>query len=273
MSLNFRPQDYTQWHSPLETVRDFFNGILTTLDWNKSNGNDIIMDIGCGPGGTTRDIILPFFSEVQKIIALDVTPGMINIAKKKNAHPRIEYIVADISEWNTVECWEEKIAKIVSIHCFQWVKYQEKAFQNAYRLLKPGGEAAFFFAMEASFFDVIERLQNNPKWSQYLKDRDNRIPDSHYRKCGASYFQKLLEGFGFEILYCKEEEKIDACSSDETIKNFCSSLCVLEPYIPEEHKEDFKNDIVQELVKINGRTENGLPCHKGKMLEVIVKKK
>ncbi|GBM60848.1 hypothetical protein AVEN_179004-1 [Araneus ventricosus] len=219
MSLKLQPKDYTQWHSPIETVIDFFKGKLTELGWGKSDRNEIIMDVGCGPGGTTREIILPFFPKVGKIIALDVMPDMINIARGKNAHPQIEYVVADVTEWSAVEQWEEKITKVISIHCFHWVKKQKEGFKNIYRLLMSGGEAAFFFVLEATFFDAIEKLQNSSKWCQYLKDRDNRIPDSHHYKYDESYYKNLAEEIGFEVLHCRKEEKIDVYPDDTTIKS------------------------------------------------------
>ncbi|KAF8771553.1 Juvenile hormone acid O-methyltransferase like protein [Argiope bruennichi] len=268
MSLKLHPKDYTQWHSPIETVIDFFKGKLTELGLNKSDRNEIVMDVGCGPGGTTKEVILPFFSKAEKIIALDAMPDMIDIARQKNAHPQIEYVVADITEWSTVEQWEAKITKVVSIHCFHWVRNQKPGFQNIYRLLVSGGEAAFFFVLEATFYEATEELQNSSKWGQYLKGHDNRIPDSHHYKYDASYYKKLMEEIGFEVLHCEKEEKRDVYPDDESYKNFFSSICVLLPYIPQEHKEDFKNDILKHAIERNGRTNTGLPFHYGKILEL-----
>lgn len=274
MSLKLHPKDYTQWHSPIETVVAFFKGKLTELGWDKGDRNEIIMDVGCGPGGTTKGIILPFFPKVEKIIALDVMPDMINIAQDKNAHPQIEYMVADVTEWSTtIEQWEGKITKVISIHCFHWVKNQTEGFKNIYRLLMSGGEAAFFFVLEATYFDTIAALQNSSKWCKYLKGHDNRIPDSHCFKYDSSYYKNLAEEIGYEVLHCRKEEKIDVYSDDVTIKNFFSSLCVLAPYVPEEFKEDFKNDMLQEVIERNGRTDTGLPLHRGQILEMVVRKK
>ncbi|GFU28729.1 hypothetical protein NPIL_369251 [Nephila pilipes] len=243
------------------------------LEWDKNVEKEIVMDVGCGPGRTTVEQILPFFPKLEKIYAIDLLPDMIDIAKKQNSHPQIEYRVASIEDWSTVKHWEGQITKVVSIHCLHWVKSKQIVFENVFRLLKPRGEAAFFFVSESTFHASLLELKKSPKWSNLFIDIDDRVPDSHFYKYDASYYKKMLESLGFEVLHCKKEVKIDVFPSDDDIKNFFTSICVLTPHVPLDRKEDFQNDLLKELLRQNGRNNNGLPYHVGKMVELVVRKK
>lgn len=67
------------------------------MDWTKED-QDVVMDVGCGPGNSIRNLLLPSFSKVKKVIGIDVKPEMIDFACKNNAHEKIEYHLADIED-------------------------------------------------------------------------------------------------------------------------------------------------------------------------------
>lgn len=272
MSLDLSSELYYKKHNPFDSVKVFFAEVLVQLDWNKSEEMEVVMDVGCGPGRTTTEQILPLFPKLEKIYGIDLLPNMIDIAKKQNFHPKIEYSVASVEDWSTIKHWKDQITKVISIHCFHWVKNKQTAFQNVYHLLKPGGQAAFFFVLEATFYTTVLILKESPKWKDLFIGVDDCIPDSHHHKYDASYYKTMLESMGFEVLHCKKDVKIDVFSSDENIKNFFTSLCVLKPFVPLDRLEDFQNDLFEELLRHNGRNSDGLPYHDGKILELVVRK-
>lgn len=55
------------------------------------NKDMVVLDFGCGIGRMTKH----FSKFVNKIIGVDVTPGMIDVAKEKNSAENIEYHVID----------------------------------------------------------------------------------------------------------------------------------------------------------------------------------
>lgn len=73
----------------------FLSSTVQKMDWTQPE-EDVVMDIGCGPGSSTRELLLPSFPNVKKLIAVDVLPDMIEFAKKNNACDKIEYYVANI---------------------------------------------------------------------------------------------------------------------------------------------------------------------------------
>ncbi|GBN24985.1 hypothetical protein AVEN_201807-1 [Araneus ventricosus] len=98
MNLDFDHELYNQSHVPSDVVIRFLADTLPCLGWGKKC-KEVVMDVGCGDGDITVDLIMPLFPRLEKMVAFDVLPKMIDVASKLNSHPRIEYAVADIEDW------------------------------------------------------------------------------------------------------------------------------------------------------------------------------
>ncbi|GFR09680.1 juvenile hormone acid O-methyltransferase, partial [Trichonephila clavata] len=168
---------------------------------------------------------------------------------------------------STLKQLEGQITKLVSIYCINWLKDQRNAFQNIFRLLKKGGGAAVCFPLQTSYNDVLLKVQNDPKWSDFLKNIDTMVSESHQKKWNCTPYKEMLEDIGFEIVYCKEEVVSDVISSEEKFRSFFSSVCVLKQHVPKDRREELKNDFIEELSRQNGRHSNGLPLFTSNVLE------
>ncbi|CAL1289943.1 unnamed protein product, partial [Larinioides sclopetarius] len=248
---------YSVKRTPLDSVKYFISKKLPQLGWGQTQGKEVVLDVGCGPGRNTIQLVLPLFPRAEKIVAIDFLPNMIEFARDHNYHPLIEYNVANIENWSMVEQWRGQISKLISIHCVHWMKDKRRGFQNMFDLLKLGGEAALCFVMLSPLFDVTLELETNPKWSKFYKDVDNFVPDTHINKHEPSRYIKMLEDIGFDILYYEEEEKSDPFSSDEEYRDFFASLCPFTSHVPSTQREEFKDAILQGMLKLNGRDSSG----------------
>ncbi|GFR29325.1 jhamt [Trichonephila clavata] len=234
--MKLDPESYTIRHKPVDSVRFFISKILPQLGWGRSDEKEIILDVGCGPGGNTVQLLVPLFPKIDKIFAVDLLPEMIDFAKKRNAHTLIEYSVANIENWSSVKLWGNKITKL------------------------------------SSFYAAILEIEKNSKWSSLFETVDDYVPDSHHDNYHAPYYEEMLKQIGFDIIYCKEEVKTDVFTSDEEYREFFPSICALTSHVPAERKEEFKDDLFQALLEQNGRNSEGLPQHWGNMLELVVRK-
>ncbi|GIY33702.1 juvenile hormone acid O-methyltransferase [Caerostris darwini] len=96
--MNLDPELYSIRAKPLDSIKAHFTKTLPQLGWGKS-GAEVVLDIGCGPGGITMQLVLPLFPHLKKIFAFDSLPNMIEFAKTNIFHPKIDYSVGDIEEW------------------------------------------------------------------------------------------------------------------------------------------------------------------------------
>ena len=58
---------------------------------------NIRVDLGCGTGELTRQLK----KYCSKVVGIDISPGMIDEAKKRNSERDIEYITSDVEEYLT----------------------------------------------------------------------------------------------------------------------------------------------------------------------------
>ncbi|GFV63105.1 methyltransf_25 domain-containing protein [Trichonephila clavipes] len=92
MPLHYDAEIYSQIDRPWDSIARFLLITLPELGWGSSDQEEVVMDMGCGPGGLTSKYILPIFPKVKKVIALDAVSSMIDVAKSLNPHPKIEKI-------------------------------------------------------------------------------------------------------------------------------------------------------------------------------------
>ncbi|GFS69830.1 juvenile hormone acid O-methyltransferase, partial [Nephila pilipes] len=98
------------------------------------------------------------------------------------------------------------------------------------------------------------------------------IPESYRDNYDESNYKKMLDEIGFKIILCKVETKEDIFPSDQAFKDMFYSVCPLVKHLPENLKEDFKNDLFENILKHYGRSKDGLPIHRRRTVEIFVRK-
>lgn len=90
-----------------------------------------ILDVGAGTGR-----IIPKLKKfgIENIVAADVSGGMLKVLKKK--FPNIPTVEADIEK---LPFEDESFDAVISLFVIVHLKILEKAFEEVYRVLKPGG--------------------------------------------------------------------------------------------------------------------------------------
>jgi len=207
-----------QHHDAREAVKRYY----PTLDWTTRAGKERILDVGCGSGNITKNILL---TEVLKIIkqtkvdavGLDPSPNMIEYATQNHPQPGLKYVVADICQANETMLGG-KFSKVFSIHCLHHVKDQRKAMQVIYDLLENGGEVVLHFAGRSGMSKSTETVANNPVWKQYIQDvkplMRNNTPDQDKQ------YAALMQQAGFSNIKCERTLRI---------LRICNEHCILTP--------------------------------------------
>jgi malonyl-CoA O-methyltransferase len=119
-----------------------------------------ILEIGCGSGYLTQLLCNAFPN--ARLTAVDLSPGMIEVAKKRVFEERITFLCGDIEEMKISRNFDI----IISNATFQWLNHPQKVIEKLYKLLKKEGILSFstfgkqtFQELHASYKIAKERLQ------------------------------------------------------------------------------------------------------------------
>ena len=65
------------------------------LSWLEQPGGAVAIDLGCGPGYTTR--LLAQYTVTQRVIGLDQSPRLLEAAARESADPRLSFAACDVT--------------------------------------------------------------------------------------------------------------------------------------------------------------------------------
>ena len=180
------------------------------------NEGDTVLDLGSGAGNdcfVARELV----GEKGKVIGLDMTETMINKARQntdKLGFNNVEFRLGDIE---SMPIGGNSIDVIVSNCVLNLVPNKEKAFNEAFRVLKPGGH--FSVSDVVLKGDLPDSLKNNAE--MYVGCVAGAIQ--------ADEYLNIINKTGFENITIQKEK--ETLLPDE----------ILNKYLPAKEIEDFKN--------------------------------
>ncbi|XP_050334313.1 juvenile hormone acid O-methyltransferase-like [Bactrocera neohumeralis] len=134
------------------------------------NMNGRIIDIGCGPGNTTRDILVPCVGREAVIVGADISPEMIEYAKQHYAvDDKLSFIELDMQTSELPKNLIEQFDHAVSFYALHWCKNTLKALQNIYKLLRPGGKAIILTISHHMIYDMYPEQEKDPRFAPYMQ--------------------------------------------------------------------------------------------------------
>lgn len=207
-----------------------------------------IIDIGCGPGNSTRVLAQRFPN--ARIIGVDNSPEMIEKARKQN--PESEFILFDAG--GDFSAFENSFDVVFSNACIQWIPNHCRLIKNMMSCLKSGGVLAVQTPMnyDEPIHKIIAELVSSEKWKS--KFSETRV---FYNLSQSEYFDLLSELTSdftiWETVYCHRMQ------SHESIINWYKGTG-LRPYLQsldESDAADFEKDVYDEVVKAYPIQANG----------------
>ncbi|MCR4940255.1 MAG: class I SAM-dependent methyltransferase [Treponemataceae bacterium] len=131
----------------------FFQGYKSLRDYKNSANNlyekpalfsllpDLthkkVLDLGCGYG---ENCLLFAQKGASKVIGLDISSKMLEIAREENSHPRVEYLNMPMED---IPALKEEFDLVVSSLAFHYVENFDELVKNIHKLLKAGGSLVF----------------------------------------------------------------------------------------------------------------------------------
>lgn len=168
------------WSTVVQSGRDdlaralSITGMSTSLDWS-------VIEIGCGLGRMSQ-ALSDYFGCV---IGLDIAPRLIEEARRRNESSRITFEVAD-----GVHLKPQSVSQCDTIFSYEVFYYipavaLRKYFQDASRLLRPGGQ--FVFQVNMAPVSLKTRLSFLLRRSLYA--------------CGVKHWRGWPTGAGYRRYY------------------------------------------------------------------------
>jgi trans-aconitate 2-methyltransferase len=173
---------------------------LGVLDRLRLEGDEAVLDAGCGSGRMTRHILerLPR----GRVIGVDSSPAMIAHAHEElGERPNLELIVADLLELEL----PEPVDAIFSNAAFHWVPDHERLFRRLLAALRAGGAMEAQFGAHGNVAEweaAVLALEGDERFAPYLRGMTRpwyfaslSDTDARLRRAGFEVDRLWLESF------------------------------------------------------------------------------
>ena len=205
-------------------------------------GNEHLLDIGCGDGKITFSIAQKLTD--GKVVGIDRSENMIELAKDQLDLPNLSFFTMDATEIS----FTQKFDIAFSNAALHWVKdhgavlsgLKKHLNKNAKILFQMGG-----YGNAQDVLDIVNQVIESKKWKTYF---DNfSFP---YRFCRIQDYEKLLPAAGYEATRVELISKDMVHDNIEGLKGWLRTTWF--PYtdqLPEDKKEEFLRLVVSEYTK------------------------
>ncbi|XP_012530795.2 juvenile hormone acid O-methyltransferase [Monomorium pharaonis] len=213
------------------------------------------MDIGCGPGDTTKDFLLPALHPQAQIIGTDISEKMIKYANETFSDiKRLRFEILDIETKNLPTKYISEFDHVFSFHTLMYCNDIRQALKNIYQILRPNGTLLFHIIESHDTFEVLRILARDIRFEQYIPDTMKNVGLFHKTKNARKELKELLQSAGFTVHHCSLREASYTDKKSKPIKNqkllkaVLSVLTFLDN-MPYDLKEEYKNMFVDEYMK------------------------
>lgn len=219
-------------------------------EMNKDLKPETILDLGCGPGNITCDVVAPNFPNSTRIVGADKSPEMIKHATLYFRRESLSYAVLDVVDDQDVEKFINNhgtFSKVVSFYCLHWIKDHRKALENIKRLLTDEGECLLMFVSQCPVFIMYEKLAKKPEWAEYMSDFEDFVPYTQHSLYPDVSFSKLMKEAGLEKKICELMNESYTFESTEDLIDGMKAVNPFIPRLPEDKVPEYIKDCLMTL--------------------------
>ncbi len=175
LAFKFPPQGLWRWKS--------YNALLHHIQHPASRIQNHGIEIGCGAGVLSRTLVKTFPN--LSLTAVDLSPEMIQFAKRVNGHSRIQFLQGDFLKLKEGPIREGTYDLFVSAYAWVYFPLQESVLKLS-ALLRPSGRFFILNVGKTPFTQIH---------SMFLS-KIHRMPIYLHH---PATFQKALQRAGFDV--------------------------------------------------------------------------
>ena len=211
---------------------------LAVLDRLPLNGDETVLDAGCGSGRVTAMLLerLPR----GRVVAVDASPSMVEKARESLDPARATVMLSDLAELEL----DEPVDAAFSNAVFHWVLDHERLFARLEAALQPGAPLIAQYGGEGNvkrFLEVASEVSARDPYAAHLRDFRQT-----WNFTSAEYARSTLEAAGFTQIEAWLEPRPMQLSEPVA---FLHSVCLgphLE-HLPEDVGRRFVADVRERL--------------------------
>ena len=197
------PKHYEQYLGPM-FFEPYAIEVCKRIDFSSVQ---FALEIATGTGRVTRHL-REHMPATSKLVASDISPDMLTIAKEKLKSSDIEWQNIDAQQ---LPLNDNSVDLIVCCFAYMLVPDKPKAFAEAYRVLRPGGMLLFttWDKLELNAASYVYR--NAAK--KYLNDP---LPQSYnlpFSMNDESLIRSMLQDTGFSKVAIEKVNKVSVCKT------------------------------------------------------------
>lgn len=204
----------------------------------KFNGDEKVLDVGCGDGRNTAWIA--WLARKGTVIGIDPSDAMIAWAKKQY-HP-FEFPNLSFMDGDANRLPEGKFDVITSFFSLHVVKDKQSAIQGFFEKLVEGGQVIAVIpplSNNPEFASAVCETMENPRWKPYFRDFQ---PTFRFEALDA--YVRYFEKAGFCITYIKDIPSVDPFVNRKEAENWFMGTWPHIHYLPKDLRKAFINEMI-----------------------------
>ncbi|XP_064103450.1 juvenile hormone acid O-methyltransferase-like [Macrobrachium nipponense] len=229
---------------------------LPQMGWQEEG--ETILDVGCGSGDVTHNLLMPLLPRVEQVMGVDVSNDMVNFASKTFLHNSLSFRQLDIER--SVQprvVHPDGFTKVFSFYCLHWVRDQRQCLTNIFNLLQPGGETLLVFLANNPLFDMYQNMSEKTQWNQYMQDVSKFIPVYQHKANPAQIMSDLAEDIGFNVISCDAPYFEFTFQNANILRNAIKAVNPFLKRIPSDQQNEFLRESLIELAKLKTKMNDG----------------
>jgi len=153
------------WDSDAYDVGSYMQNLCANqvLDKVIFSPNSYILDLGCGNGRSTADLLK--YADGAKILGVDISPRMVASANERFSNESLKFEELNVTTLNEHSVFDF----VVSFFCLDWIEDQFSMNKRIFQALKPGGRALLVVSTgNDPIAKVVETTAASEKWATVL---------------------------------------------------------------------------------------------------------
>lgn len=153
-------EQFSRQAIPFTQVPGHLDAMQTLITFSEVCPSDFVLDVACGPGLVACE----FARHAGHVTGVDITPAMVEQAKKRQQEQKLENITWTIGDAVPLPYADNSFSLVITRYSFHHLLAPEKALLEMIRVCKPNGRVMVAdVAVESSkseFYDHLEILRD-----------------------------------------------------------------------------------------------------------------